>query len=61
MKSKIHDFFQAIFFITLVIYIGIWLTVSYVGVYVTYFAGPILLISGIMMYLFSTDDKDNKK
>ena len=61
MKSKIHDFFQAVFIITLIIYIGIWLTVSYVGVYVTYVAGPILLISGLFMYIFSPKEGKDQK
>lgn len=59
MRNKIHDFFQAVFIITLLIYIAIWMTVSYIGVYVTYVAGPIIFISGIMMYLFKTKEENN--
>lgn len=57
MKQRIHNFFSFIFWLTLVIYIGIWFTVSYIGVYVTYVAAPTLLISGIIAYLSS--DKDS--
>lgn len=50
MKNWLHEKSQVIFFLTLAIYIGIWATVSYVGVYVTYVAGPVLLVSGAIMY-----------
>ena len=51
MKKWLHDKSQVIFFLTLVVYIGIWATVSYIGVYVTYVAGPVLFISGVVMCL----------
>lgn len=51
MKNWIHDKASLIFWITLVIYILIWLTVSYVGVYVTYVAGPVLVVSGTVAWL----------
>lgn len=51
MKKWLHDKSQVIFFLTLVVYIGIWATVSYIGVYVTYVAGPVLVLSGIVMVL----------
>ena len=60
MIKKIHDFFQALLVITLLIYIGIWVTVSYVGVYVTYVAAPIIFISGVMMYLCGEKENDGK-
>jgi len=60
MIKKIHDFFQAVFVITLLIYIGIWITVSYIGVYVTYVAAPILFISGVMMYFCGEKENDEK-
>lgn len=60
MKAKIHDFFQAVFVITLLLYIGIWVTVSYVGVYVTYVAGPVLFISGMIMYLFREKEPNSQ-
>lgn len=49
MKNWIHHKAKIIFGFTLAIYLLIWLTVSYVGVYVTYVAGPILLISGVIL------------
>lgn len=50
MKAWLHDKFSMIFFVTLFIYILIWLTVSYIGVYVTYVAGPVLVISGVLAW-----------
>lgn len=38
---------------TLAVYILIWLTVSYVGVYVTYVAAPMLVISGLIAWFTS--------
>jgi hypothetical protein len=51
MKNWIHRKAKVIFWITLAVYLLIWLTVSYVGVYVTYIAGPILIISGVLSWL----------
>ena len=56
MRRWIHDKASVIFWITLAIYILIWLTVSYVGVYVTYVAGPVLLISGALAWLTSSSE-----
>lgn len=56
MKQRIHNFFSFIFWLTLIIYIGIWFTVSYIGVYVTYVAAPVLLISGIFAYITSSKE-----
>lgn len=57
MKKWIHEKTSSIFFITLIVYVFIWLTVSYIGVYVTYVAGPILLISGASAW-FSMPNED---
>ena len=51
MKKWLHNKSQVVFFLTLVVYVGIWATVSYIGVYVTYVAGPVLLVSGVIMVL----------
>ena len=56
MKNWLHQKSSAIFWITLVIYILIWATVSYVGVYVTYVAAPLLLISGLIMFFSKPND-----
>lgn len=56
MKSWIHNKASVIFWFTLVIYILIWMTVSYIGVYVTYIAGPVLLSSGIIAWFTSPSD-----
>lgn len=47
MKEWIHCKTTVIFWTTLSIYVLICFTVSYVGVYVTYVAGPILLVTGV--------------
>lgn len=51
MKQWIHNKASVIFWVTLAIYILIWTTVSYVGVYVTYVAGPVLVFSGAIAWL----------
>ena len=56
MRQWIHNKASVIFWITLAIYILIWLTVSYVGVYVTYIAGPVLVISGAIVWLTSSSE-----
>ena len=56
VKNWLHQKSSAIFWITLVIYILIWATVSYVGVYVTYVAAPLLLISGLIMFFSKPND-----
>lgn len=58
MRNWLHEKSSVIFWITLIVYIIIWATVSYVGVYVTYVAGPVLVISGIIMWL-SAPKEDN--
>lgn len=50
MKATIHKRSSEIFFGTLGIYLLILVTVTYVGVYVTYVAGPVLLVSGLLAY-----------
>ena len=57
MKNWLYEKSQAVFFVTLAIYIIIWCTVSYIGVYVTYVAGPLLLMSGVTMWLSSPKDE----
>ena len=52
MRRWIHDKASVIFWITLAIYILIWPTVSYVSVSRTYVAGPILLISALLLIDF---------
>ena len=56
MKKWIHEKSSVVFWITLAVYILIWLTVSYVGVYVTYVAGPVLVVSGAIAWLTSTSE-----
>ena len=56
MRQWIHNKASVIFWITLAIYILIWLTVSYVGVYVTYVAGPVLVVSGAIAWLTSPSE-----
>jgi len=51
MRKWFHEKSQVLFFLTLFVYIGIWATVSYIGVYVTYVAAPVLIVSGAVMVL----------
>lgn len=53
MKEWIYNKSVVVFWLTLAIYVFIWFTVSYVGVYVTYVAGPVLAASGILALLTS--------
>lgn len=57
MRKWLNNTASAVFFITLGVYILIWLTVSYVGVYVTYVAGPLLILSGLVMYFTEEEEK----
>jgi len=59
MKGWIYTRSRAVFWGSLALYIFIWATVSYVGVYVTYFLGPIILVSGLVSYFFSPKDQEN--
>jgi len=56
MRNWIHGKASVVFWLTLAIYILIWLTVSYVGVYVTYVAGPILVVSGAIAWFTSPSE-----
>jgi len=56
LRDWLYERSQGIFFLTLIIYILIWCTVSYIGVYVTYVAGPILFITGVVMLFTSPKD-----
>ena len=57
MRNWLHEKSSVIFWVTLIVYILIWVTVSYIGVYVTYVAGPVLVLSGITMWLSSPKEK----
>lgn len=46
-----YNTMKIIFWATLALYIFTLLTVSYVGVYLTYIALPVLVISGLLMKL----------
>ncbi len=50
MRNWLHEKSSIVFFVTLFVYILIWATVSYLGVYVTYVAGPVLVVSGILAW-----------
>ena len=57
MKGWIYNKSVMVFWLTLAIYALIWLTVSYIGVYVTYVACPVLAISGLLALLTSPGDE----
>jgi len=59
MKRWVHSKATLVFFLTLGVYILIWCTVSYVGVYVTYVAGPIILVSGFLAWVTRTSSNDS--
>lgn len=59
MRNWLHEKSSAIFWVTLIVYIIIWATVSYIGVYVTYVAGPVLVLSGITMLLSAPKENDS--
>lgn len=58
MKNWLYEKSQGIFCLTLLIYLIIWGTVSYIGVYVTYLVVPILLVTGGVMLLTTPKDKE---
>lgn len=60
MRNWLHEKSSIIFFVTLLVYTIIWATVSYIGVYVTYVAGPVLLVSGIIMWLSAPKDDSSE-
>lgn len=45
-----HDKAEFVFFTTLILYLITLFTVSYVGVYLTYIAIPVIVVSGLIMY-----------
>lgn len=57
MKAWIYNKSVIVFWLTLAIYALIWFTASYIGVYVTYVAGPVLVASGFLAIVTSPDDK----
>jgi hypothetical protein len=48
MPRSMHKTFQFIFIITLALYLVTLLAVPYVGVYLTYGAIPVIVLSGIL-------------
>ncbi|ROP62529.1 hypothetical protein EDF81_1023 [Enterobacter sp. BIGb0383] len=48
-----HSLSKYVFYSTLILYILTLLTVSYVGVYLTYVAIPVIVVSGLLMKMFS--------
>ena len=49
-----------VFWLTLILYLTTLFTVSYVGVYLTYIAIPILVLSGLIMKFSTPKDKKGK-
>jgi hypothetical protein len=50
MRKSTYKVFSIVFWSTLVLYLITLATVSYVGVYLTYVALPIIVISGMAAY-----------
>lgn len=55
-----HQKITFIFLSTLILYLITLFTVSYVGVYLTYFAIPIIVILGFISYQTRPDNVDTK-
>ncbi len=53
-----HDKAGFVFYTTLVLYLITLYTVSYVGVYLTYVALPVIVISGLIMYWTAPEDEE---
>ena len=52
-----HEKANFVFTLTLILYLITLFTVSYVGVYLTYIALPVIVISGLISYM--TEPKNN--
>lgn len=52
-----HEKANFVFWITLVLYLITLFTVSYVGVYLTYIALPVIIISGFIAYVTRPKDE----
>ncbi len=57
MKNDLHKTARIAFWLTLALYLLTLFTVDYVGVYLTYIAIPIIVVSGLIMYITKTDKK----
>lgn len=57
MRQWLYEKSFALCCLSVAIYILIWCTVSYIGVYVTYVLGPIILVSGFLAYCLSPSEK----
>lgn len=60
-----HEKAKFVFTLTLILYLITLFTVSYVGVYLTYIALPVIVISGLIMYITEpkndTIEQENSK
>lgn len=53
-----HAFSKYVFYSTLTLYVLTLLTVTYVGVYLTYVAVPVIIVSGLLMKLSAKKNKE---
>lgn len=51
MKKWLHEKCSVIFLLTLIIYLITIFTVPYVGVYLTYVAIPVIVLTGFISYI----------
>jgi hypothetical protein len=56
MRKWLHEKCSAVFFLTLIIYLITLFTVQDVGVYLTYVAIPVIVISGSVAYITRPTD-----
>ena len=59
-KKIMHSKATFIFWMTLILYLTTLLTVSYVGVYLTYIAIPMIVLSGLVMLVTKPSEKYKK-
>jgi len=61
MKKQIYKNCKIIFASTLTLYLVTLVSVPYVGVYLTYGAIPIIIVSGMLSYWLESNEPDSVK
>lgn len=59
MKKWLYKFSSVVFALTLATYVLTLITVSYVGVYLTYVAVPVIIIFGMLAYFLAPKGVDS--
>lgn len=58
LKKWLYKFSSVVFALTLATYVLTLITVSYVGVYLTYVAVPVIIIFGVLAYFLAPKGVD---